>query len=242
MGHGTPDWWGSEPSETTFQVQDVGELAARLGSIDTFDRRGNVVFIDSFESGCAPYLTDAGRPGSAVVLSAITARSGAYSCKMTTGAVANAYARVARFQSYPALSKYGLEVAFTSDDNAVDIQISLNIYDGVNVNTFAVKYLPASDKWQYLNAAGGWTDLATGVDLFPHFNHFHVAKLVVDLDLKKYFYFLWDSDEVGMSTIAGHQVASGLSPQIAANIHLHGGAGAAATIYVDDVIITQNEP
>jgi len=242
MGHGTPDWWGAEPTETIYGIQDVGELAARLGSIDTFDRRGNVLFIDSFEHGLAPYFTGAEQAGSAVVLSALTARSGAYSCKLTTGAVANALAYVARHGPYPVLSKYGFEVAFTVDDNAVEVRIGLTLYDGVNSTGFIVRYLPATDKWQYYNSAGTWVDLATGVALLANTRAFHVVKLVVDLETGEYFYFLWDSDEVSMAGLGGKVTASALSPTIDVSVTLMGGAGAAATIYVDDFIMTQNEP
>ncbi len=242
MGHGTPDWWGSEPGETTFQVQDVGELAVRLGSIDTFDRRGNVVFIDSFEHGLGPYLTDTYGAGSAVVLSTITARSGVYSCKLATGAVGLAYAEVGRYQPYPVLSKHGLEAAFTVNDNAVDIWLGFYIYDGVNYTRFNVKYLPASDKWQYYGSDTAYHDLITGQALAASTNLFHVAKLVVDPEAGKFYYFLIDGTEVSMAGIAGYAVANAGAPRLEAWIALHGGAAAAATIYVDDIIITQNEP
>ena len=51
MAHGAPDWFGTTPQGMVHRVADLAELAARLGSPDVFDRRGNVLFMDSFENG-----------------------------------------------------------------------------------------------------------------------------------------------------------------------------------------------
>ena len=49
MASGHPD--GGEGGETQIihTVQDVGELAARLGSVSAYFRSGNVVWFDDFE-------------------------------------------------------------------------------------------------------------------------------------------------------------------------------------------------
>lgn len=54
MAKGFPDW-GKDIGETTVKVDDLGELAARLGSIDTIDRSGTVIFIDDGGLGLYPY-------------------------------------------------------------------------------------------------------------------------------------------------------------------------------------------
>ena len=51
MGHGYPDYGTQGPVSTVHSIQDLGELAVRLGSIVTFDRRGNVLWLDGFDSG-----------------------------------------------------------------------------------------------------------------------------------------------------------------------------------------------
>ena len=56
MAHGHPDYGGAAPLATVYTLQDLAELAARLGSIDVFDRRGNVLLLDDFESGIKKWL------------------------------------------------------------------------------------------------------------------------------------------------------------------------------------------
>lgn len=242
MAHGTPDWWGSEPTSTVLQIQDVGELAARLGSPDTHHRGGNVIFIDGFENGLSPYEVVYFGAGSGVVVSADTSRNGGFSCKLDTGAVELAYAEVLRRQPYPSVSKHALELSFTLDDNASDVHLFIAVYDGTNCTTFGVRYLPGTDKWQYIDDGGDWQDLATSVVLVADSDLFHWAKLIIDLEAGEYVRLLYNSQEESMAGIAGYQFASDNSPWMDAGILLHGGVAAAATIYTDDLIITQNEP
>jgi len=51
MAHGTPDWGVTASKKTIYSLHDMGELAVRLGSIVSFDRRGDVIFSDSFQNG-----------------------------------------------------------------------------------------------------------------------------------------------------------------------------------------------
>jgi len=51
VAHGTPDWGVTAGARTVYQMTDLGELAVRLGSIVTHDRRGDVIFLEDFEEG-----------------------------------------------------------------------------------------------------------------------------------------------------------------------------------------------
>lgn len=241
MAHGTPDWWGSEPTSTVHLIQDVGELAARLGSEDTHHRGGNVLYIDGFENGLGPYDTLAGGAGSAVLISAESSRNGAYSCKLTTGAVESAYAWLAKYLVHPAISNVALELSATLDDDAVSVQIGFSVYDGTNLTIYSVRYVPSTNKWQYQGSGATWHDLATGVDLHADDKLFHTFKLVIDLDASEYLKLYYDDQEEDMSGLGGYPAANATAPRIYVWAYLFGGAVAAATIYIDDMIVTQNE-
>lgn len=59
MPHGLPDWGLTGPKTTVYGLDDVGEAAVRLGSPVSWDRRGDVVFVDSFnEGGGRPEIYD----------------------------------------------------------------------------------------------------------------------------------------------------------------------------------------
>ena len=51
MPHGRPDWYNITPLVKVHASEDVNEGAVRLGTISVYDRRGNVVFQDTFQNG-----------------------------------------------------------------------------------------------------------------------------------------------------------------------------------------------
>lgn len=242
MGHGTPDWWGSEPGETTFMVQDVGELAARLGSIDVFDRRGNVVWLSGFENGLGEFYSVTSGAGASVLLSTATAHRGAYSCKLTTGSDIEKMASIMKVIAYPALSKFAGEGAFTWNTGIADLQFLLILYDGTNSYTFAVRFSQALGQIHYLNSAGGWTLIDTLPPWATATYLFQVAKLTVDLETGKYRNLILGDTGYDLSGISGYTVASATQPYLVFSIQLTGPGATNPSIYVDDVIITQNEP
>ncbi len=98
--------------------QDISlsETASRLGSIDTFDRRGQVLWMDDFEGGISKW-TLSGDAGYTIAASTDYAESGLVSCKMVTNAVLNNYAQIARMMPIPSLSKIGCEFSFIANNN-----------------------------------------------------------------------------------------------------------------------------
>lgn len=55
MAHGAPDWFNVNPMELFYSLSDLGELAARLGSPSRIDRRGKVVWYDTFSGGLSAW-------------------------------------------------------------------------------------------------------------------------------------------------------------------------------------------
>ena len=51
MAHGARDFGIYAPKETIVTIEDLGELAVRLGSPVNYDRKGDVVWVDGFEDG-----------------------------------------------------------------------------------------------------------------------------------------------------------------------------------------------
>jgi len=242
MGHGTPDWWGTEPTATVHKVSDLGELAARLGSIDTFDRRGDVVWLSGFEDGLAEFIPVRTGAGSDRNISTTTACKGAYSLKLTIGSNAEDMSGVEKWVPYPALSGFGGEVSFTWNTGLDRLEIWLILYDGTNRTYFAVNLSQTNGKIYYRNSAGGWTEIdslpawATATDLF------HVAKLAIDLSTGKYMRLTLDNTGYSLAGISAEAPLSAVQPNLLFSVRAYGPGVTTPTIYVDDMIITQNEP
>lgn len=242
MAHGKPDWGMVGPKQTVYGLDDLGEAVVRLGSPVIFDRRGDVVFMDDFERGFTVWEIATAGVGSAVYRSVNAARGSGVSCQITVGGVAGATARILTRLSYPVLSNMGLEVAVTVGTLSYRIDFYLGAYTGAQYVRSVIRYERATGNLYYLDATGAYILLAAGVNLGIFTNLYHIVKLVVDLNANAYIRAIVDSTQYDLRGIPIWVTANVTAPHAMAMVYVHGDGANAATINVDDVIITQNEP
>ncbi|OGN97553.1 MAG: hypothetical protein A2Y89_06720 [Chloroflexi bacterium RBG_13_51_18] len=244
MAHGQPDYGMYSLAKTIYHMTDMGELAARLGSICTFDRRGDVVFLDDFESGLGSWQKIAGGTGSDAVISADNARNGFLSCKMTTGSDGTKLIRLARYLPLPVYSAFGVEFSVAISPFAITGYLTgdILVYDGVNVNKFMIKYDLADQNLYMYDSAGAWVDMAMPYELQRYTYLFHTIKLVGDFSTDRWKRVIVDNFTVDLSGYAVYTAASAGNPMMEVNIILHTDDDANRYVYLDDFIITQNEP
>ena len=113
MAHGQPDFGLYAVKKTVSGLADLGELAVRLGSIITFDRRGDIVWFDDFEGDVFKWERDPSGVDAAIIVSPEAARNGAFSAKLTTGNLADDHATILHHLPYPVTSRVGFEISFT---------------------------------------------------------------------------------------------------------------------------------
>lgn len=217
------------------------ELAARLGSIHTFDRRGEVIFQDDFEDGISKWGVG-GDAGYSVAASTAYARSGATSAKLVTGATSGNSAYIVRRLPYPSLAKYGLESHITLLDAAVEYEWWFQLYDGTNLTQTIIRLKTNVGTLAYMDSGGVYQTFATLASLYVGQDLFHAAKLVSNFKDGKFSHFLFNNNVYDLSQYAGLVSASAILPHLYVAIYLLTLANAAKTGYIDDVIVTQNEP
>ncbi len=242
MAHGYPDWGQTSGTTTTYKNTDMAELAARLGSIVTFDRRGDVIFMDDFENGLKRWNSYLYGAGAAISQSTLKVRNGNFSAKLTTGSDGDRAALLQRQSPYPVLSKLGIEVStnLVAADVWVEILIGTPPYPGNTVGR--VRYNYGQDRLEYQDSNGNWQLLASGLNPYVDPIHFHTFKLVIDLINKKYAYLIFDHLIYDLSsyTLAPNPFAVSLC--LITNLYIQSIPAANYNVYFDAVIITQNEP
>lgn len=218
------------------------ELAARLGSIVTFDRHGEVIWLDSMESGLAKWAETAIGANSAIALSNASARYGYWSAKLTAGAGATAFARLDAYAAYPLLSKLGFEIAFTVDADAGSISWAMALYNGTQLVKPEVRYTPATGYLEYVDADSVWRKLATGLSLRTGDKQYHVLKLVWDTQKSEYCRVILDSVQYDMVGVAARTAADATAACLGVLVWLSSDGANISSVYIDGAIITQNEP
>jgi hypothetical protein len=240
--HGKPDWNRTSGTKTTYQLLDVGESAVRLGSIVSFDRRGDVIWLDDFEAGLAKWEVSGLGAGYAAAISTAAAKNGESSVKLTTGADSAKQVQIAHYMAYPVLGSFGLEVSFTLDVSLDYIRFQLEIYDGTNFQAFSAQYEVDTDDLTVYKGGVGYTSIATSLNLRKSDLQFHTIKLVGDYTTKLYNKLQLNGTEYDISDWATWEGSSATAPRLTALVLATATPSQNRSFYVDDVIITQNEP
>jgi len=241
MPHGKPIWQKAQAKHAVHEWSDLDELAARLGSPMSFDRRGDVIFIDTFKDGLSRWDTFEGGDGAAVDLSAATARSGQFSARIVAGSTSPYYSYMTKFLGYPTLSKMGLEISFAVPGTLTNFMLRFRVFDGTKRLWFAIQWVRASDELQIMDDTPDWTKVLDTEDLYEEAQCFHTLKLVVDPVNKVYVRGLLDSQEVDLSPYSVNEDTDPTYPSVELFIYAEGPGGVTATLYVDDIIVTQSE-
>ena len=241
-GIGLPDWGRIKKDVGVSPLSDLGELAARLGSINTYDRRGDTVWMDDFEDGIIKWSTDTLGTGAAVASSSVYARNGAKSAKLTGGSDEDRYALITHRVTPLVLSKVGFECSFNHSAAVQYVEWWLHYFNGTTIYHFAVRFSKVDGKLYYPATAYTWTAFATVAGLFYGPIPFHTCKLVADPVALKYVRFLLDETEYDLSAYAPWSEAASGTPYWEGEIKVVSLGNQNGVVYVDDVIITQNEP
>jgi len=243
MAHGHADYGVGSPIQTVHTSTDIAELAARLGSPDTFDRRGNVLWYDDFEGGVEKwtYVTDG--VGGGLEWSAESSKTGRFSAKLKTPPNDASYGQMRCRIAYPQTSRVGLEIAFSIPDGLAltYVWLTLHIRTSAWLHSAQLKYDVPTDTLAWREGAL-WTDLSPVVKLARAAELFHVIKVVADMEKKEYVRAVLDNNEWDLTgeTTAGH--ASPDAAEIRGYVQIRPSTDDEMYILVDNAIITHNEP
>ncbi|GAH51534.1 unnamed protein product, partial [marine sediment metagenome] len=180
MAHGQPDFGLYAPKSTVYGQADIAELAARLGSIVTFDRRGDVIFLEDFESGVEKWGVQPLEGGAAVrEWDSRYSQFGAFSCRVARTAVLGEGVEIYRYRPYSVLSQIGLEASFSVIAGVNFVSIGFVLYTGTQEIDTYIRWNNATNMLQYYSGAWAFTDIpGASFDLWPSERIFHVLKVV----------------------------------------------------------------
>lgn len=245
-GVGLPDYsspkpTGQVPIGPVYTSTDVGELAARLKSCDVFDRRGNIVFIDDFEDGISNWQVDANGTGGKVTWCSTTSSGGGFCAELIGGSDGTRDAYIYRISPYPRLSLMGFEWAWSHNSMWNNMLAFIDFYDSAICWQPGIRYMPLTASWEIYNSSGAWQTLLTNAYLEMNSNMFNRTKLVVDFINKRYERLMINDQTIDLSMYNLYGWATGNPRHYYFGICVYEDPGNNYALYVDDVMITQNE-
>jgi len=242
MAHGHPDYGPGAPVSTIYGVLDMAELAARLGSIVTFDRRGNVIGLDDFESGLAQWYKGGSGTGHSVDWCSEYSRSGAFCAKLTGGSSLGLYSTMIKKLPYPVIGKLGVEVSFDITNDVNYFEVRFYLYDGTTLHEPTVRFTRSTGALAYYDENADYQDIVTGLTFRFSGELFKTVKLVVDFDNELYSRVIYNGTTYDLSSYQYFSEASAISPHLRIALFVTSEAASNGIAYVDDLIVTQNEP
>lgn len=242
MPHGTPDWGLVGPKTTTFGLDDLGEHAVRLGSPHLWDRRGDVVYWSVFAGGLeamGPYLIGA---SCSVHLATGHSRQGAYSVGLASDGLAECTEGLSIQLPFPTASRAGFEYSFCYRDIADQFYHQMTWNDRTNLYVAFVRWSPAGGNLDCWVEPGAWETFAAGITHYTGFQPNCTWKVVVDLAKNRYVRTILNESEYDMGNREPQWNLMPGNPRLRWDILVNRALGSDHTLYVDSVIVTQNEP
>lgn len=242
MPRGQPDYGLYTQTPVASGIADPGEAVARLGGINIYDRRGWTVWMDDFEAPVLKWLPSSNVGGTDPVLSTAQAWMGIQSVYFTTAAAGATFAQIQRDFPLVRRGRIGLEF-FTHLNVATPsyLTIILYIWDGTNRSDAELR-LDNVARTATIVTPDGEVPVATTCFPEPDVYPFIPVKLVVDMDTDRYVRLLIGPDEIDLP----HSLVLPGVPSddrfLRMYISLVGDVAGISEAYVDNFILTQNEP
>lgn len=241
MAHGAPDFYGTSPQGLVHRVADLAELAARLGSPVTFDRRGNVLFMDSFDNGGAGWnFIPSGGVAAGYPL-ADPVHFGGLSIGIYTDAVAGAASSWYKFVPLPLISNFGLEIAFGLPFDTRDIKLSFVVWTGAKQYLYDARWQQPGGNLYVRNSTFAWQLIATPGPLYTDGTTWYIMKLVANPLTGYYTRLIFNAVSYDISTIAAYSTPDATAPTCEITFNASGNLAASRLFPFDDLIFTLNE-
>jgi len=242
MAHTLPDYTTKYKLAKIFGNVDNAELAARLGGPTTMDRRGNIIWYDDFEAAAALKWDPNIAPGGTVAYSAERAFMGNQSLKLVTDNDLGDFIVLRKSFPLPVERTIGLEFMFCITVENPIVQPTLEGWDGTNYFIGQLLWNQLTGKLYYYNAGFAWTELPVYDATTLMYEPWFYMKLVINWDTKEYVRAIFGGTTYDLSGIPMCESPSITLQHVDVYLGVENTAGAISTVYIDNVVLTQNEP
>lgn len=241
-GKDIPDWGSAYTDSLVRPLYDDAELAARLESPVTLDRRGAVVWLDYFKHGLEKYTLNEISGGTVELINDVVWH-GAFAAKLATTTTTGSQAGVQ--YSFPLIETNfaGLSLMFRPSGTQFDLKIRMPIeFEGTSYLGQVRFDFNAPNVSIHLNTSTGEVALVSDENLGLTGTEYNFFKMVFNLDDKKYHRMILNSIEYDLSPHAIASSVGGLIASIDVFPQLLETNSLAADCHIDNIIFTVAEP
>ena len=187
-----PDDYPWLPGAQRSLMLDQAELAARLGSIVTYDRRGQVNWMDQGQGGLSPWNVAGGGTGNGVAVIATNTYRGGYALQMTAGSTAGRNSELVHRFNPQELNRWGLEVAVYWPTEFSFFTLSLDYFTGAQRYSAQLYIDRGAEEIYIIDEVDGYTFLAALPNPVDAYGKYHLVKMVAHIKEKTYTRIMYD--------------------------------------------------
>lgn len=238
----SPDYSKYLPGSVRFSLQDMSELAVRLGSIDSYDRRGEIVWSDDFSKGIGRYTNLLGGANGSVTLVSFKPGLSGYNMLQQPDTTGSQYA--ASYVNVTSLlpNKTGLEFSVGWIYPTPFFDMYLYFYNGTTEYIYAVRLDGVNYLLYYLDQTNSFVQNVSLFRLDDPDKCDHHCKMVLDTSTGKYIRFQLDGNSYDLSNFSAFSQASASAARFTIFFVTTGNGTAAQRSYINHIILTANEP
>lgn len=241
MAHGVRDDADVIKEQWTFNLQDLAELAVRLGAIPSVDRRGDVVYQNDFSGGMGGLtFAQTGGGGTHFYINE-PSLTGGVALRTYSGEGPEGTAELYYNILVPTLGGMGFELTFLQESGLSYVILPFYIYDGDYLYNYTLKLDCVTHILSVYDSDGAWKSLGESSALASTTLFWQVVKLVVDAHNRSYLRFLLNDVEYDLSDYSPYVTADATNPVTIAGVVFVSVGIDPAIIYLDNVIVTVNE-
>jgi len=241
MAHGASDDSNVQIEVDQYRLDDMAELAARLGSIVTIQRSGKVVFLDDFESGLGGWTISFLAAGGQAIISNESTYQGGSAARLDSGIGAIPTTTITKWIPAFDWSSAGVACMFMVDGDLNNVTWVIKRYSGTRLSTWKVRYTKVAGTLSYFDDTGAPVVFATPGTIAAGSKSFHSFKFVADMRLPFYDRFYLDGVNYDLSALACQDVASADLPYMQFTIELRGDTVNNTVLCLDNIVLTFDE-
>lgn len=238
----TPDYSRYRILSSRVSLQDMGELAARLGAVQRLYREGTILTFDDFRAGFGTSTQLVSGAGSSIVLISSQTFTGYYNARMTCAALAGAEASLTYIFSSFVGGKVGIEVCFIPQQVSAHYLFLAALYTQTRLTEANVRLNFGTNKLQYYGTDSLYHDFGDLRFASDESGVIHFAKLVIDVDNHKYVKFVIDDELFDLSTVELKVSTGTYTAMNEIDVTLAGNSAYNSRVDINHVIITVDEP
>jgi len=221
---------------------DTNELAARLGALSVEDRRGNIIWSDSFEGVPDNWYIDAAGAGASLTKNATHSWLGSSCMKIVTGTENAQAQRIQKGFAAPMNSRIGIELHFFPPGAGYIFLMQVWGYNGTHSYTGILEFNQTDDKVYIHDSAGASREIQSYILNPAGQLQWQYAKLVFDWKTMKYVRAIYNENEYDISTYGLRSAVNATNPCFSVWLWVVSQGTTSHNFYIDDFILTQNEP